>query len=164
MEIRDITGILALIIASVSLVLHFKKFKSEETEKKKKEKLGLDFKLTISDYKEDFQLGDRPVLGKKLNFRFTNTQVKAIHLHRIKVEFYDQHSKKLPQTWEKEFKSTVRQIKLNEAEELPETFNLTFQYDQEYIDLFLHNSVKIHITESTAHVITSKIFKPEIIP
>ena len=154
---------LAFCVAAFAAWLGYKKYILDKKKDENANKIGILVNLKIRDYYDDFVLGDKPLLGKKLQFSFVNTETKSIYFHKVKVDFY-KNLKSLNESWEHEFKSTVRLIEIKTGEELPDQLALTFENNQHYIDLFLSNSIKIYVTISTGQVIHSKIFKPEIIP
>ncbi|REG94673.1 hypothetical protein [Algoriphagus antarcticus] len=161
----DFNIIAALTFCAVAFAawIGYKKFILDKNKDEKADKIGIVVNLKILNYFDDFALGDKPLLGKKLAFSFVNTESKSIYIHKVKVDFF-KNSIFSDESWESELKSTVRLIEVKIGEELPEQWPLSFANDQHYIDLFLSNSVKVYVSISTGQIIASKIFKPEIIP
>ncbi|SFU13337.1 hypothetical protein SAMN04489724_4215 [Algoriphagus locisalis] len=154
--ITAITGIF------VGLIRYYK-YQLDKKKQDKREKIELTVNLKIREKYEDLALGEKPHIGKKLQFSFINTEESSIYIHKVRVDFY-KDLKSLNESWEKELKPTARLKELKQGQELPEQFNLTFASDKHYIELFLSNSIKVCTTLSTGQVIESKIFMPEILP
>lgn len=163
METSVIISILVVATGIFVAWIRYQKYQLEKKKEHKEQRIGILVKLQIREKYEDFALGEKPHLGKKLQFSFVNTELQSIYIHRIKVDFY-KNLNFLNETWVRELKSTSRFIEVKKGAELLETFILLFTNDQHYIDLFLSSSIKVHVTTSTGQVIDSKIFMPEIIP